>query len=72
MTSSADWTGVRPVTEKMPAAVLAYGEQIEINSVSVQSPPFGADGCLGHCGGALNAVPVRRVGLFKQEIYATR
>jgi hypothetical protein len=32
MTSSADWTGVRPVTEKMPAAVLARGEQVEINS----------------------------------------
>lgn len=32
MTSSADWTGVRPVTEKMPAAVLACGEQIEMKS----------------------------------------
>lgn len=33
MTSSADWTDVRSVTEKMPAAVLACGEQIEINSL---------------------------------------
>jgi hypothetical protein len=32
MTSSADWTGVRPVTDKMSAAVLACGEQIEMKS----------------------------------------